>query len=169
MPSWEIQRLGRQQRTAFDCGQPMLNDWLRHRAGQYDRKGLARTFVAVEPGENLVLGYYALSNHRVVYETLSEDETKGLPSIDIPVVLLGRLAVDRAIQGQGLGECLLIDALRRAVQIAEHIGIRAIEVEAIDESARKFYLKYGFKSLRDDPRHLYLPLHVVHKLGLPPV
>ena len=68
-----------------------------------------------------------------------------------------------------MGEFLLIDALRRAESLAERIGIRAVEVEAINESARKFYVKYGFVSLKDDARHLFLPVHVIRKLQFPPL
>jgi GNAT superfamily N-acetyltransferase len=144
-----------------------LNDWLRQLAGQYERRDLARTYVAVRPSEVQVLGYYAISNHQVSYEALTDEQSKGLPVIDVPVVLLGRLAVDRSFQGQGLGACLLIDALRRAASISEHIGVRAIEVHAIDEDARRFYLKYGFVSLRDDKHHLFLPMRAVRQLKLP--
>lgn len=168
MPEWHIQRLNRQHdREQFDCGHPILNDWLKQRSGQFDRRDLARTFVAVHTGENLISGYYALSNHRVAHEALPLDEAKGLPRIAVPVVLLGRLAVDRTTQGMGLGTFLLIDALRRVQQIAEHVGVRAVEVDAIDEAARAFYLKFGFQSLLDDARHLYLPMAAIRQLKLP--
>jgi GNAT superfamily N-acetyltransferase len=170
MSAWDVQPLGKQHdRTQFDCGNGQLNEWLQQRAGQFDRRDLSRTFVAVEPGESRVLGYYALANHRVVYESLPDDQVKGLPRMDIPVVLLGRLAVDRTMQEQGLGTFLLFDALRRVVHISQHIGIRAIEVDAIDAAARNFYLKYGFMPLLDDPQHLLLPLTVIRKLNLPPL
>ena len=91
-----------------------------------------------------------------------------MPRLDVPVVLLGRLAVDRSVQGQGLGSLLLIDALRRAQHLAEHVGIRAVEVDAIDEAARQFYSRFGFVPLLDDPNHLFLPMPVIRKLGLPP-
>jgi GNAT superfamily N-acetyltransferase len=87
----------------------------------------------------------------------------------MPVVLIGRLAVDLSSQGQGLGEFLLIDALRRAEYLASRIGIRAVEVEAINDVARRFYEKYGFLSLKDDPRQLLLPMQVIRKLRLPPL
>jgi hypothetical protein len=64
---------------------------------------------------------------------------------------------------------LLVDALRRSVQIAEHIGIRAVEVDALDDDARNFYRKFGFRSLLDDPRHLFLPMHKISKLKLDPL
>ncbi len=167
MPTWEIRRLEKSHdRASFDCGQPMLNAWLRDRAGQFDRRDLSRTFVATRPGELPVLGYYAISTHRVMYEALPPAESKGLPRLDVPVVLIGRLAVDQSAQGQGLGALLLIDALRRSAQVSEQIGIRAVEVDAVDESARTFYLKYGFRPLLDDPRHLFLPMQVIRRLKL---
>lgn len=166
--SWLIERLApRHDRTAFDCGQLPLSEWLQQRAGQFDRRDLSRTYVAVVRGSTRVLGYYALSAHHVRYEALPRGETKGLPKIDVPVVLLGRLAADRTVQGQGLGALLLLDALRRAVHIADEIGFRAVEVDAIDDDARNFYLKYGFVPLLDDPHHLLLPMSVIRKLNLP--
>jgi GNAT superfamily N-acetyltransferase len=167
---WGIRRLEPlHERASFDCGQPTLNDWLRRYASQYERRDLARTYVAVRPGESAVLGYYAISSHRVSCEALPEEQAKGLPTIDVPVVLLGRLAVDRSVQGRGLGEDLLIDALRRAEYLSQHVGIRAVEVVALDDRARGFYLKYGFVPLLDDPRHLFLPMQAVRRLGLPPL
>lgn len=170
MSVWVIERLSRSHdRSAFDCGQPMLNDWLKYQAGQFDRRDLSRTFVVTRPDEATVCGYYALSTHRVLSEDLPEAESKGLPRLDVPVVLLGRLAVDRSAQGQGLGAFLLIDALRRALHIAGQVGVRAVEVDAIDEAARQFYLKFGFRALNDDPRHLFLPMHEIRKLKLDPL
>lgn len=167
MPPWDIRRLGRQHdRTRFDCGNERLNDWLRAKAGQWDRKDLAKTFVATGVGESRVAGYYALASHRVIYDQLPVPDAKGLPMFDVPVVLLGRLAVDRGFQGQGLGSLLLIDALRRVSLIAEEIGIRAVEVDAIDAAARSFYVKYGFRALLDDAQHLFMPLHEIRKLNL---
>lgn len=169
MAMWTIRRLDTSHdRAAFDCGHSILNEWIRERAGQFDRRDLARTYVATRPGELAVVGYYAISSHRVVHETLPDNEAKGLPRLDVPVVLLGRLAVDRSEQGRGLGSLLLVDALRRSAEISEQIGIRAVEVDAIDDTARSFYLKYGFRPLLDDPRHLFLPMHVIRKLGLNP-
>ena len=111
-PAWDIQRLDRShERASFDCGKPPLNQWLRELAGQYERRDLARSYVAVRAGSPSVLGYYTISSHQVSYDALPAEQAKGLPTIDIPVVLLGRLAVDRGAQGQGLGEYLLMDAL----------------------------------------------------------
>jgi len=170
MPAWTIGRLGKSHdRSTFDCGQPMLNDWLKDRAGQFDHRDLSRTFVATRPDEAHVIGYYAISTHRVIYDVLPSAEAKGLPRLDVPVVLIGRLAVDLRMQGQGLGALLLVDALRRSLQISEQVGIRAVEVDALNETARHFYLKFGFRSLLDDPRHLLLPMHEIRKLKLDPL
>lgn len=170
-PGWSVEPLDkrRHDRSGFDCGIPVLNDWLATKATQYEKRDLARTYVLVQAGDTVIRGYYALSNHTVVYEALPQDQAKGLPRIDMPVALIGRLAVDRSVQGQRLGEFLFVDALRRAEYLARAIGIRAVEVDAIDEGARRFYEKYGFLSLTDDPHHLFLPMHVIRKLKLPPL
>ena len=81
------------------------------------------------------------------------------------MILIGRLAVDRSVQGQGLGSYLLVDALRRVLRIAEDVGVRAVEVDAIDDAAREFYLKYGFDSLKDDRQHLFISTIQIRKLN----
>ncbi len=168
MAEWDIQPLDpSHDRSSFDCGNAVLNEWIKKRAGQWQKKEIARCYVAVRRGESQVIGYYAISSHHVGYEALPADQAKGLPRIDVPMVLLGRLAVDKGVQGQGLGEQLLIDALRRAQHLADRLGIRAVEVDAIDEAARQFYLRFGFTSLEGDPNHLFLPMHVIRRLRLP--
>ena len=102
MGDWSIEKLGKSHdKASFDCGKPTLNHWLQQLAGQYERRDLARIYVAVRPNEARVLGYYAVSNHQVSYEALPDEQSKGLPTIDVPVILLGRLAVDRSVQGRG--------------------------------------------------------------------
>ncbi|GAA5507572.1 GNAT family N-acetyltransferase [Novipirellula caenicola] len=167
--AWTVEPFERKShdRTGFDCGVEVLNDWLATKISQYEKRDLARTYVLVEDGSVTIRGYYALSNHTVVFEALPDDQAKGLPQIDIPVVLLGRLAVDKNAHGEGLGEFLLMDALRRAEYLAARIGIQAVEVEAINDHAKQFYLKYGFTPLEDDPQNLFLPVKVIRKLRLP--
>ena len=168
---WEIVPFHRKEhdRSAFDCGVPSLNDWLATKVGQLEKKDLARTYVLVASGSAVVRGFYALSNHIVVFDSLPTDQAKGLPQVDIPVVLIGRLAIDLTMQRQGLGEFLLIDALRRAEYLATKIGVRAVEVDAIDDTAKHFYERYGFIPLSDDPNHLFLLMNVIRKLRLPPL
>ena len=91
---------------------------------------------------------------------------ENLPRHPVPVALIGRLAVDNSAQGQRLGETLLIHALRSAQRAARIVGIYAVVVDAIDEAARSFYLKYGFAELTDDHLHLYLPMKAIEKLDL---
>ena len=169
--TWVIEPFDRlrHDRSGFDCGIPILNEWLITKMSQFEKKDLARTYVLIESGSSLVKGYYSLSNHSVVYEALPADQAKGLPQIDMPVVLIGRLAVDRSVQGLKLGEFLLIDALRRAEYLAAKIGVRAVEVDAINQSAKSFYQRYGFVALSDDPHHLFLPMNLIRRLQLPPL
>lgn len=149
-------------RTHFDCGEPALDEYLRRYARQNDARGLGRTYVAVRPGEERVLGYYTLSSGCVTFDAVPEK----LPRYPVPVVRLARLAVDRSAQGQHLGETLLIDALKRSLRLADTLGVYVVEVQAISDRARSFYLKYGFSELADDRLHLYLPMKVTRKLGL---
>lgn len=90
------------------------------------------------------------------------------PECKVPIALLGRLAVDKSAQGQGLGERLLFDALFRAQQVASQMGTFALVVDALNDQAAQFYLRYGFKTLADDPRHLYLSIKEIRKLNLHP-
>jgi ribosomal protein S18 acetylase RimI-like enzyme len=160
--AWRIERLSaRHDRSAFDCGQPALDSFLRTLASQYEKKHMGRTYVAVLPGQPRVLGYYTVSAGAVAFSSVPASVSRKLPRHPVPVVHLGRLAVDRAARGQGLGETLLFDALRRSARTAEEMGVFAVEVYAIDDAARRFYLKYGFEPLADDPLHLYLSMRVV--------
>jgi len=127
---------------------------------------MGRTFVAIVPGNNRVCGYYTISSGKVAKEDLPEEQRRRLPRYPIPVVLIGKLAVDQNAQGCGLGALLLMDALRLAYQASKLLGIRGVEVDALDEDARRFYVKYGFRALLDDPLHLYLAMASVRKLDL---
>ena len=124
---------------------------------------MSRTFVITEVGAPQVAGYYSISSGAVGFQQTPE---RRLPRYPLPVIHLGRLAVDSRYQGQALGEFLLMDVLRRAQLVSEQIGIYAVEVRAIDAAARKFYLRYGFTELKDDALHLYLPMSVIGRLCL---
>jgi ribosomal protein S18 acetylase RimI-like enzyme len=148
-------------RVSFDCGEPSLNTYLKQYARQNDEKGLGRTYVATETGQRIE-GYYTISTGAVKFD----DVPAKLPKYPVPVVHLGRLAIDMGSQGKGLGELLLLDALKRASLAADQLGIYAVEVRALNDSARRFYQKYGFTSLLDNEHHLYLPMKTIRKLGL---
>ncbi len=147
-------------REAFDCGEESLNDFLKRFARQNDEKGLGRTFVAVKSGEPTIYGYYTIASGALRFDSIPEK----LPRYPVPVVHLGRLAVDKAAKGQKLGKALLADALTRAVNIADQLGIYAVEVFALNEAAREFYLKFGFTELLDDRQHLYLTVKKIRKI-----
>ncbi len=147
-------------REAFDCGEESLNDFLKRFARQNNEKGLGRTYVAVKGNAPHIYGYYTIASGALSFDTIPEK----LPRYPIPVVHLGRLAVDEAAKGQRLGKVLLADALKRAVTIAEQLGIYAVEVYALTENAREFYLKFGFSELLDDRLHLYLTIKYIRKL-----
>ncbi len=141
----------------FDCGRPELNDWLVTRALKSDRDRVARTFVVCEPGERGVIGYYCLSAYAVVRSSAPGALSRNAPD-PVPAVLLGRLAVDRRWQGMRLGSSLLHDAVANAGAAAQRIGLRAMVVDAIDDTAADFYVRHGFKPFPD------LPLRLFHRL-----
>ena len=149
---------GNHDRSRFDSGSGELDLWLRQTAQQHQRRGISKTFVAVADDEpSRVLGFYALTACEVVSQDLPDDLAKRLPR-KVPGIRLGRLAVDRTVQGQGLGELLLMDALDRARRVLEHVGVHALFVDAKDERAAAFYRKYGFRPLPEQPLQLVLVL-----------
>jgi len=165
MDEWAIELLDRShERSEFCCGKASLDTFLRSLVRQYDKRRLGRTYVAVRPGNKRVCGYYTLASGAVAFENLPEAAARKLPQHPVPVVLLGRLAIDQSAQGLGLGERLLLDALRRSLDLASQLGIHAVEVDALDESAKVFYQKYGFVPLRDNPLHLYLPIATIEQV-----
>ena len=149
-------------RHDFDCGVEELNSYLQRYSGQHERKGIGRTYVATKTDERRVLGYYTIASSAVAFDVVPEN----LPRHPVPVALVGRLAVDNIARNQRLGEMLLIHALRSAQRAAEIVGIYAVMVDALDESAKRFYRKYGFNELTDDHLHLYLPMKAIERLNL---
>jgi GNAT superfamily N-acetyltransferase len=144
----------------FDCGRQSLNDYIKHYALKNDMLSISRTFVAcMENGS--IAGYISLSNAQIHAESLPEDVRAKLPRYPVPALRIGRLAVDRTMQGLGVGSWLLKQAFVKALQISEITGIYAVLVDAIDEKAKSFYLKYGFISLPGEPLTLFLPLQTV--------
>lgn len=152
------------KRDCFDCGIPELNDYLQKYARQNQTKGIAKTIVALtENSETPIAGYYAISMAELQNESLPESDRKKLPRYPIPAVRRAKLAVDQSFQGQGIGKELLIHALHRAVKLSQEIGVFAIIVDATNESAKDFYLKYGFTALPEQPLTLFLPIATIEK------
>ena len=161
-----VEPLGRQHdRTAFHCGSKALDRYLKQQAWQDADKRVAAPFVAVDPPDQLVLGYYTLSASMLTLADLPDDLARKLPRYpQLPVTLLGRLAVDQATKGQGLGEHLLLDALNRSLTHADQIAAMAVVVDAKDESAASFYRRFGFIALQAEPSRLFLPMRLVAQL-----
>jgi GNAT superfamily N-acetyltransferase len=151
-------------RSDFDCGELELDEFIRRHARQNQERNVSRTYVATLPGESHVLGYYTLASSAIAFERLPERVRRRLPRYPVPVVLLARLAVDRAAQGQRLGQVLLSNALRRAVSVADILGVFAVEVHAKHDRAREFYLRHGFEPFEDNPLNLYLPIDTIRRL-----
>ncbi|MBS0201528.1 MAG: GNAT family N-acetyltransferase [Planctomycetes bacterium] len=165
MADWIIEPFGKaHDRSAFTCGKPPLDDFIRTRVSQYEKRRLGKTFVAVSEGEKRVIGYYTLAAGAVMFEHLPNEASRKLPKHPVPVILLARLAVDQPVQGKRLGEGLLLDALQRSLDLSDSLGLHAVEVDAVDDSAVAFYVKYGFAPLLDNPKHLYLPLATIEKV-----
>src|SRR5215469_4854945 len=125
----------------FNCGEPALDDWLRRRALSNEETGASRTYVVCI--ENRVVGYYALAVGAVTHAEAPGRIRRNMPD-PVPVMVLGRLAVDETAQGRDIGRGLLRDAILRTLQAAEIAGIRAVLVHAISERAQQFYLRAGF-------------------------
>jgi GNAT superfamily N-acetyltransferase len=161
---WLIERLDKtHQRAEFRCGQTPLDDFLRILVSQYEKRNLGRTYVAVRRGEKKVYGYYTLASGTVSAQDLPGDAARHLPRHPIPMILSARLAVDQGAQKKGLGHALIVHALKRCLDLAAVLGVHAVEVDAIDQQAEKFYRKHGFIPLRDNPLHLYLPITTVQE------
>ncbi|MDR3415599.1 MAG: GNAT family N-acetyltransferase [Nevskia sp.] len=145
--------------TAFDCGEPPLNDFFKTKAAKHQAQRVSRTFVLTHsdaPGR--VLGYYSLSNSQIAGEQLSEDEAKTLPRHAVPAVMLARLAVDRSQQGKRYGQWLLMDAIKRCALVGQQSGVYALLVDAKNDTAKRFYERFGFTAIVGHPMTLYLPL-----------
>lgn len=157
--SWSVQTLrADHDRTGFDCGQRLLNDYLKKYARQNQDAGVARTYVLVEDDKPQVVGYHSLAGGQVLRDELPAAVAKRLPRYPVPVVLLARLAVDQRYHGKGLGGFLLRDALTRSLAGAEVLGLTAIVVDALDATAAAFYQRFGFAPLASSPLRLFLPM-----------
>ncbi len=127
---------------------------------------MAQVFVAVGDKAETIAGYYSLSATSFEKDELPPALAKRLPHYPVPAAVLGRLAIDREQQGRGLGETLLLDAIRRVVRASTTIAVYAIIVDAKNDRAQTFYQRYGFRTFASEPRRLFLPLQTFENLGL---
>jgi GNAT superfamily N-acetyltransferase len=146
--------------AAFDSGEASLDDWLKRRASKNQANGSSRTYVVCEGDD--VVGYYCLAAGAISHAEAPSTMKRNRPD-PIPVLVLGRLALHRAHQQQGIGTALLNDSIRRALQTAEIAGVTALLVHAISEQARRFYLSRGFVESPVKPMTLCLMLDTVKR------
>lgn len=152
-------------RARFASGSPQLDHYLKHVATQDSRRDLATVFVLVEGRSAVVIGYYSLSSYAVLLTDLPQDVKKRVGRYPlVPATLMGRLAVDAARRGQGLGELLLIDALRRAAGATRSVASVGVIVEAINEAAASFYQHFDFRPVAGPSNRLLLPMATIRAL-----
>lgn len=146
--------------TQFSCGEPSLDEWLARRALKNEAGGASRTYVVCV--DDVVVGYYCLANGAIDRDEAPKPMQRNMPD-PIPVMVLGRLAVDRAYQDQRIGRALLRDAILRVLQAAEIAGVKAIIAHAISEDAKRFYLRNDFLESPVAPMTLCLILETARQ------
>jgi GNAT superfamily N-acetyltransferase len=160
---WREEPIGRDHdRKSFDCGSRELNEYLERYARQNHASGGAKTFVAVSPAAPArVLGYYSISPGAIAFARVPARLTRAVGRYDVPVFRLGRLAIDRPVQRQGLGADLLFAAGERALAVAAEVGGVALAIDAKDAKAAAWYERFGALQLLDDQLKLILPLALI--------
>jgi GNAT superfamily N-acetyltransferase len=154
----------RHDREGFSCGNQRLDNYLRNRATQDVRKRVAVAFVLTPDGKTIA-GYYTLSQYAVQLDLIPQEIARRFPKYpEIPATLIGRLARSTAFRGHGIGELLLLDALERILSSTEQVASAAVVVDAKDDEAKRFYLKYQFIELPGHPNRLFLPMGTVKEL-----
>jgi len=163
--NFKIEPLGKKHdRATFFCGKDSLDQYLKNQAGQAVGKNLTAVFVLTPDGKTIA-GYYTLSSYAVKLDEIPEDIAKKLTRMqEIPATLLGRLARSVDFRGQGIGEALLVDALKKALQNSTHVASWAVIVDAKDEEAAGFYQRYGFISFPSRPNRLFLPMTSIQRM-----
>lgn len=141
----------------FCCSDPGLNEWLKKKALKNHSTGISRVYVICAGNTNQVIGYYCLSTGSVQRNTAPGSYRRNAPD-SLPVVVLGRLAVDQACAGKGLGVALLRDAIFRTQNIAVQVGLRALIVHALNDDVKNFYTKFAFDSSPVNPLILFYPI-----------
>lgn len=155
--SVRIERLdARHTRAEFDCGDVALNEFFRKQAGQQQRRGFGKTYVALADDGIEVIGFVTLSAGQVASRALPQPPT--LPQVPAPVLRIGRLAVTRSAQGRGIGQELLSFALHVALEFAATVGLYAVLVDAKNDKAAQYYRQLGFIATLDNPLCLFIPL-----------
>ena len=163
MGTWHEEPISKKHdREAFDCGEEALNEFLRRHARRSHDLGGAKTFLAIDDGDKKkILGFYSLSPGSVEYARTPEIAKRGLARHDVPGFRLARLAVDRNVQGQGIGGQLLLAAGRRCLRAASEVGGVVLLIDAKNDRVARWYTSYGAAPLLDTPLSLVLPLATI--------
>jgi GNAT superfamily N-acetyltransferase len=150
--------------SSFDSGEAVLDDWLRHRAWSNLQLAASRTYVLCPTGGHKIIGYSALSMGQILAQEATGPMRRNMPK-SIPAVLLGRLAIDRAWQGRGLGRTLLADVVRRALRASLEVSARLVIAHALSPAAETFTLHHGFTRLPVETPTLALDLVKLQRLA----
>jgi len=146
-------------RSVFSCGNDNLDSYIRRQASQDLKKKVATVFILIDSPNVDIIAYYTLSAYTIDIANLDAAFAKGIPRYPLlPATLLGRLAVDQTFHLLGVGELVLIDALKRVLNATAQVASLAVVVDAIDTNAVSFYQKYGFRQFQQYPLKLYLPI-----------
>lgn len=166
MNKYFIEQLNKSHgKEAFNSGEDSLNKYLQKQATQDIKRNLSAVYVLLEGQDSTVLGYYTLCSSSVLIDSIPHEVSKKLPRYPlIPVTLLGRLAIDIKLQGQGFGALLLTDALIRAGRLSNELGSMAVIVDSLNSKATDFYEKFGFQKFIDKTNKLFLPMSVIKQL-----
>jgi len=160
----KIERLAKSHdRDGFDCGSGLLNLFLKQTARQHAARGISRTFVLVEEGGSEpkpILGFFSLNLCQIKSESLSAEEAKKLPR-DVSGIRLGRLAVAKGYQRQGIGKTLLVAAMRKFMEIFDTADGIGLFVDAKDQAAKRYYEQFGFVALPSSELELFLPVKTI--------
>ena len=152
-------------RPSFSSGSDALDRYFHDQVNQDIRRRLAVAYVLVDTSTNAVVGYYTLSSLSIVAKSLPDEIRRRLARYPaFPAVLIGRFAIDRHYQRQGLGGRLLKEGLRRSLEVSQQIGAFAVIVDAKDDTARTFYERYGFMRFLDDEYRMFLPMRTIEQL-----
>ena len=141
--------------SGFSCGEQTLDNWIQLRAIKNEKAGASRTFISIEQASGEIAGYYCLSASSLARDDATSLLRKNTPD-PIPVILIGRLAVDERFKGDGLGFSLLQDAISKGIEASRVVGARAFIVHALNDSAESFYRKFGFTLVPESARVMYI-------------
>lgn len=167
VPHYIFTKLAKEHNKAsFDCGIPQLNQYIAEQAGQDMKRHVAITYVLSEQFSDEIMGYHTLSATNIELKNLSNQEMKKLPRYPLlPATLIGRLAIDIKYQKKGIGQLVLMHALKLSLENSNQIASMATIVEAKNDKAIQFYKHFGFSQFPDTPNKLYLSMGTVLKMG----